>query len=208
MDALKTIDRYYAAEPELRALLITHSRCVADLALLTARRYVEAHVAEIAAGTLKAPDMQVIETGAMLHDLGIIRCHAPGIHCHGTQPYICHGTLGAEMLRSETYDESAHCIGPHGKAEKEDMETYARICERHTGSGLTGEEIERQALPLEPRDLLPETIEEKIICYADKFYSKSGDATQCKSAERVDASMRKFGEASWQRWLQLKEEIK
>ena len=36
---------------------------------------------------------------------------------------------------------------------------HARVAERHTGTGLPGYE--------------PETLEEEIVCYADKFYSKS-----------------------------------
>jgi uncharacterized protein len=50
------------------------------------------------------------------------------------------------------------------------MEKFARICERHTGSGLTAEEIVSGGLPLPERDFLPETLEEKIICLADKFF--------------------------------------
>ena len=38
----------------------------------------------------------------------------------------------------------------------------------------TAEEIISQHLPISPpRDLLPESVEEKLVCYADKFFSKS-----------------------------------
>ena len=50
-------------------------------------------------------------------------------------------------------------------------ESYARVCERHTGAGLTLHDILSQNLPLPHHDLQPETIEEKLICYADKFFS-------------------------------------
>ena len=91
----------------------------------------------------------------MLHDIGIFRCDAPGICCHGTEPYLRHGLIGGEIMRSEGFPR------------------HARVCERHTGAGLTREEIINQDLPLPHQDFLPETLEEKLVCYADKFYSKS-----------------------------------
>ena len=54
-------------------------------------------------------------------------------------------------------------------------EMMARVAELHTGSGLTSAEITQQKLPLPARDYLPSSLLEKLICYADKFYSKSGD---------------------------------
>ena len=120
----------------------------------------------------------------MLHDIGILRCAAPGIECHGTEPYICHGLLGGEILRAEG------------------LPRHARVAERHTGAGLTAEAIRRQHLPLPELDLLPETLEEQVICYADKFYSKSR-LDQEKTPEQVLRSLAKFGEESvetFRRW--------
>ena len=50
------------------------------------------------------------------------------------------------------------------------MHVFAK---RHTGAGLTKKEIIEQELPLPQQDFLPETTEEKLICYADKFFSKT-----------------------------------
>ena len=72
------------------------------------------------------------------------------------------------------------------------LEAYARICERHTGTGITAEEIRNQKLPVPERDYLPETPEEKLVCLADKFYSKSGGMKE-KSISRIRQSMLKFG---------------
>ena len=83
-----------------------------------------------------------------------------------------------------------------------DLEKYARICERHTGTGLTADEIRRQGLPLPVRDFLSETLEEKLICLADKFYSKSGDMKE-KSLARIERSMAKFGPDTLTRWNEL-----
>ena len=117
----------------------------------------------------------------MLHDIGIFQTDAPGIHCFGSQPYICHGRLGAELLRKEGYEQ------------------HARVCERHTGAGITKEQIEKQQLPLPHQDFLPETMEEKVICYADKFFSKT-HLDKEKSIEKAEKSLAKFGEEGVKRF--------
>ena len=115
----------------------------------------------------------------MLHDIGMCRTDAPGIHCHGTEPYIRHGILGRQMLDS---------IG---------LYRHGRVCERHTGAGITAAEIISQHLPIDPpRDLLPESVEEKLVCYADKFFSKSRIDEPPKTLDRVRKSLAKFGDDS------------
>ncbi len=158
------IDKYYPHDNELRHILLTHSRCVADLALALAKQHPELNV-----------DLQFVEEAAMLHDIGIVRCDAPSIHCFGTEPYIAHGRQGAEMLRAEG------------------MPRHARVCERHTGAGISREAIETQQLPLPLQDFLPETLEEQLICYADKFFSKTKLDRQ-KTVEQAEKSLAKFGE--------------
>lgn len=169
------IDRYYAGDGELRSLLLTHSTLVARRAV----RICDAHP-ELGA------DRDFLREAAMLHDIGICRCEAPSILCHGTEPYILHGRMGAEMLRGEG------------------MERHARVCERHTGAGLTRQDIEAQRLPLPHRDFLPETVEEQIICYADKFYSKTR-LTHEKTYEEAERSLMKFGEAGVKRFRMWRE---
>lgn len=157
------IDKYYPVGNPAREILLRHSRQVADMALGIARE-------------CRLPlDGADIEAAAMLHDIGIFMTHAPSIGCHGDAPYIAHGTLGAALLRREGVDER-----------------MARVAERHTGSGLTAQEIEEQHLPLPPHDLLPETLLEKLICYADKFFSKGGDMTQ-KPFDAVRSSLARHG---------------
>ena len=168
---LKIIQFFYPEDTPFRELLLKHSSQVRDKAL------------GIAAACGVAIDMETVVNGAMLHDIGIGKCHAPSILCTGSEPYIRHGILGADMLR-ENFPE---------------LEKYARICERHTGSGLTGEDIQRQSLPLPVQDFLPETSEERLICLADKFFSKSGDMKE-KSFDAVRRSMEKFGTGSLERF--------
>ena len=132
-------------------------------------------------------DAQFVEEAAMLHDLGIFLTDAPGIQCFGSHPYICHGRLGAEILREEGY------------------ERHARVCERHTGAGITCKQIVEQNLPLPHQDFLPETMEEKVICYADKFFSKT-HLDREKSIEKAEKSLAKFGEEGvkrFQEWEKL-----
>ena len=173
MDPFKIIDKYYTPGSKLYDLLVTHSRKVADKALECAR-----------ARNLDV-DYDFIYEAAMLHDLGIFRCDAPGIFCEGTLPYIMHGVEGSRILREEG------------------LERHALVCERHTGAGLTVVDIDSQHLPLPRRDMTPQSVEEKLICYADKFYSKSGDPTAEKPLARVIASMERHGADTLDRFMAL-----
>ena len=166
------IEKYYPEDDALRQLLITHSQSVAQLALQIVSLHPELHI-----------DRQFVLEAAMLHDIGIRRCDAPGIHCHGTEPYICHGRIGAEWLRAEGFPRQA------------------RVCERHTGAGITCQQIVERNLPLPHQDFLPETIEEQLICYADKFFSKS-HPERVKTTEQAINSLRKFGEDGVTRFMQ------
>ncbi|MBR6037068.1 MAG: HDIG domain-containing protein [Bacteroidaceae bacterium] len=171
MNYQSIIDKYYPEDNELRHILMVHSRSVADKALAIVDKHPEFHA-----------DRQFVEEAAMLHDIGIFRCDAPGIHCHGTEPYICHGPIGAELLRAEGFPR------------------HARVCERHTGAGLSLREIEEQNLPVPHKDLLPETIEEQIICYADKFFSKTRLTTE-KTLEQATRSLYNFGNEGAERFI-------
>lgn len=177
-DYLKFINSIYPAGRKVSGILLTHSRAVADEALSIARR--------------KGLDVDLydVEAAAMLHDVGIIRTNAPGIGCYGVAPYLCHGAIGADMLRAAGAPE-----------------IYARVAERHTGAGLTADEIAAARLPLpRGRSYMPQSTLERLICYADCFYSKSADMTR-KSLERVEASMAKFGPEQLERFRALRAEF-
>ena len=83
-------------------------------------------------------------------------------------------------------------------------ERYAHVCERHTGAGLTLDDIVSQDLPLPHQDMQPETIEEKLICYADKFYSKT-HLDREKTIEQAERSLAKFGGDTLARFRKMKE---
>lgn len=176
MDYQKIIEKYYPEDNELRRLLLRHSRDVANKALAVCDRHPELNL-----------DRQFVEEGAMVHDIGIFLTNAPGIFCHGTDPYIRHGIDGAELLRNEG------------------LPRHARVCERHTGAGISREQIEQQQLPLPDIDLMPETLEEQVICYADKFFSKS-HPERVRTVEQAANSLAKFGGDGlkrFQRWAKM-----
>lgn len=203
MNYMEVINHYYGeGDSELKSLLLKHSRAVADKALRICDKHPELGL-----------DREFVEAAAMLHDIGIIRCDAPKIHCHGTEPYIRHGILGAEMLASPIWGG---------------LEGISRICQRHTGAGITRAEVIAQQLPLPLTDgdfsaeegcfsdgdfstdgasepYMPETLEEKIVCYADKFFSKTSPDHE-KTLEEAERSLAKFGSDGVQRfreWARL-----
>ena len=163
MDFWRIIDKYYDEDAALRRILVVHSESVAKKALAIADAHPQLPL-----------DRDFILEAAMLHDIGICQTDAPGILCHGTHPYICHGILGAAILR------------------KEGLERHARVCERHTGAGLSLDDIVSQNLPLPHQSFLPETLEEQLICYADKFFSKTR-LEEAKTLEQVERGLMKFG---------------
>lgn len=173
MDYQKIIDKYYPAGSRLRDIYMRHARQVAEKALGIA----DAKRLDI--------DRATLEAAAMLHDIGIFLTDAPGIDCHGSEPYLMHGVLGAALLRAEGVDEA-----------------IARVAERHTGAGITAEEISRFNLPMPEGDYCPGTELEKLVCYADKFYSKSGNMRE-KTLDRVRASMLKFSPETLARFEKL-----
>ncbi len=171
MDALRLLKVFYPEDTPLRRKLLAHSGNVRDEAL---------RIAASPACAGMGLDLDLVSAGAWLHDVGICRCDAPDILCTGTEPYIRHGAIGAEMLRA------------YGAAHGLDLEPYARICERHTGSGLAAAEIRARGLQMPPGVYLPETPAEKLVCLADKFHSKSGDGRR-KTLDEVRRGIVRFG---------------
>ena len=163
MDHLELIDKYYHDNNNLRSLLIRHSSDVAHKAMDIARRHPELEI-----------DTQFLFEAAMCHDIGIFKTDAPEIHCFGREPYMRHGILGAELMRSKGWYR------------------HALVCERHIGAGLTKEEIRAQNLPLPPTDFVPVGTEEQIICFADCFFSKTKPTGE-KTLGAVRIKMKKFG---------------
>jgi len=166
MHPIDIINRYYNQNEPAYDILVSHGEKVAAKALDIAARV--SHL---------GPDAAFIEEAALLHDIGMFLTHSPTLGCYGDHPYVSHGYLGRELL------------------EKEGFARHALVCERHVGVGITREDIVRQNLPLPDRDMLPRSIEEKIICYADKFFSKNcRTADREKSVEEILESLKPYGQ--------------
>lgn len=147
------------------SIVRVHGRHVADFAL------------ELAVGQdCDDAELAFIEEAALLHDIGVGRVYAPDIGCFGDSPYIMHGVIGRGILECEGYPD------------------HALVCERHIGVGLTMSDIVSQGLPLPHRNMIPESRAERLICFADLFYSKRpGKLSVRKSIGKVRANLEQFG---------------
>ncbi|MFX0013533.1 MAG: HDIG domain-containing metalloprotein [Promethearchaeota archaeon] len=90
----------------------------------------------------QAINCNLILAGALLHDIGRCKSH-----------HIDHGIIGAQLLRKEGFQEE-----------------LARIAEIHLFAGITKFEASDFGLP--SQNYLPESLEEKIITYADNISKK------------------------------------
>jgi len=163
MIPIDIIIKYYPENNDLRKILVNHSAAVAKKALDIAQLHPEMNL-----------DMLFIYEAAILHDIGIYKTKAPEIYCFGELPYICHGYLGSDILNAEN------------------LPRHALVCERHTGTGLSKEYIVKNNLPLPLRDMMPISLEEQLICFADKFFSKTRPDKE-KTIAKVRAHLAKHG---------------
>jgi uncharacterized protein len=109
--------------------VINHCKAVTTLAIEIARELQ-------AKGILL--DLELVEAGALLHDLGRSKNHG-----------VEHGLIGAQMAKTLGLPES-----------------IAGIMKRHVGAGISNDEAEWLKWPQD--NYLPNSIEEKVVCYADK----------------------------------------
>jgi uncharacterized protein len=106
-------------------------------------------------------DMDLIEIGALLHDIGRARTNK-----------LEHGIEGAKIIEELGYSKK-----------------LSRIAETHILGGIDIEYARK--LGLEVRSYLPETLEEKIVCYADKLIKGHTEVT---IAERFRRWKKRFGD--------------
>ena len=146
-DYLKIIDKYFADNQRGKEIYMIHVTLVTNKALEIGRKL-----------GLSDESLRFIEEAAMLHDIGCCQVNMPAMNVKSEKPYLCHIIEGQKIL------------------EAEGMPKHARVAVTHTGVGIFTDEVRDKNLPIEEKDYLPETIEEKIICYADLFYSKNPDS--------------------------------
>ncbi len=150
------------------------------------------HSADVASLSLEigekvGADLTFLEEAAWLHDIGIRYTHAPGILCQGEKPYLCHGVIGREICDLAGLPE-------HGM-----------VCESHVGTGLTAAEVQATGYPMPVRDMLPRTLEERVICYADQFFSKS--SSHRVPVDEVRRRVRRHGQPALDRFEVLHAEF-
>jgi uncharacterized protein len=88
-------------------------------------------------------NIPLVEVGALLHDLGRSKTHT-----------VDHSLVGAQIAQNVGLPEPV-----------------VRIIKRHVGAGITAEEAEKLGWPKDT--YMPQTLEEKVVCYADKIIDKS-----------------------------------
>lgn len=179
LDPIEIITKYYRPETKAHQILLGHSQAVAIKAVTIAKRLSQhQHV-----------DIEFVEQAALLHDIGMLATKAPALGCYGQRPYLCHGIEGAKILR------------------REGLPRHAKVCEHHIGVGLTAKEIKENNLPLPLQDMIPTSIEEQIVAYADLFFSKNPKSLhQEKTIEEVRQTVCHYGAEKgliFDRWQQL-----
>ncbi len=172
MDPIEIINKYYNKDSKSYRLLIDHGELVAEKALVIAKKAENFN-----------PDIEFIKKAALVHDIGMFLVDSPQIGCFGSFPYICHGYLGREIL------------------EKEGFLDYALVCERHIGAGLSVQEIKEKKLPLPLRDMIPVTVEEEIVCLADKFFSKNRRGEE--NIDEISKELSSYGAGPKKRFQEL-----
>ncbi|HID43880.1 MAG TPA: TIGR00295 family protein [Archaeoglobaceae archaeon] len=135
-------------------------------------------------GVATKADVELIITGSLLHDIGRAVTHDPFLH------FIESG----KILRNERFDEGV-----------------VRIAERHFSCGISKEEAEKFGLP--PGNYIPETMEEKIVSFADNlvFGARAGNFEEF--LRRLDEIALNNRDHAWfvkrtkERALRMKEEV-
>jgi len=181
MNPIDIIREFYRPGTKGYEALVRHSEQVTQKALETAEKVPHLQ-----------PDRGFIAEAAMLHDIGIFMTDAQMLGCNGDHPYLMHGTLGRAIL------------------DKKGLPKHAMVCERHVGVGISAADIVTHGLPLPVRDMRPVSIEEQIICYADKFFSKNGNGNgREKSIPTVLEEIAPYGPEQvdqFKNWLRLFQE--
>ena len=133
---------------------------------------VSKRLAEAAAGRGNTVNKEAVEIGALLHDIG-----------RSQTQLVDHGYVGAQILEKEGVDG-----------------VVVEVVRRHVGAGISAEEA--AALGFPPGDYIPKTLEQKIVCFADKMLD--GDKAR-PFEEEVKRFVKKGHDV--QRLRKLKEDV-
>ncbi len=122
-------------------------------------RKLAVEMAEACIGKGLNVNLKLVEIGALLHDIGRSKTHS-----------VHHAIVGAEIAKKI------------GLSEK-----VISIIKRHVGGGITAEEAKRLGWP--SGSYIPQTIEEKIVSYADKLIEGSKRVSIEKTIEKLSREL-------------------
>jgi uncharacterized protein (TIGR00295 family) len=121
-------------------------------------------------------DEKSILRGAILHDIGRSKEHS-----------VRHGFLGGEILRKDGYDRKV-----------------IKIVENHVGGGIDKQDCAKLGLP--ERDFIPTSLEEKIVCLADKYVEDNQIKPLQETISKFDKILGEGNKVN-KRILKIKKEI-
>lgn len=176
-ESLFALHRKYAPNEAILNLVWEHSVIVATMADQLLMQHGEFGM-----------DRQLILDGALLHDIGVYTIPftlRDDRAFWDADEYILHGVRGADILEREGYNHE-----------------LIDIVKRHIGVGIEKGEIIARNLPLPRQNFIPETLEEKLVAYADNFHSK---VPKFNTYEEVQAKLRQFGEEKVLRLAQFRD---
>ncbi|NWG11560.1 TIGR00295 family protein [Candidatus Bathyarchaeota archaeon] len=104
-------------------------------------------------------DLELVEIGALLHDIGRAKTHS-----------VHHAIVGTEIAESLGLPQP-----------------LISIIKRHVGGGITTKEAKKLGWPTD--NYIPQTIEEKIVSYADKLIEGSKRVSIEKTVENFSKKL-------------------
>ncbi|MCS7125161.1 MAG: TIGR00295 family protein [Candidatus Bathyarchaeota archaeon] len=132
--------------------VVKHCEAVADLAVEIAKKFVNKGL---------TVNVELVEVGALLHDIGRAKTHS-----------VHHAVAGAQIAKALGLPEP-----------------IIAIIKRHVGGGITAREARELGWP---KDVYtPQTIEEKIVAYADKLIEGSQRVPIEKTIEKFSKELPK-----------------
>lgn len=104
-------------------------------------------------------NLGLVEIGALLHDIGRAKTHS-----------VHHAVVGAQIAKTLNLPKS-----------------IIKIIKRHVGGGITEDEAKKLGWP---KDVyIPQTLEEKIVAYADKLIEGSKKVPIEKTIEKLSKEL-------------------
>lgn len=140
---IEEIHKRYAQNDHIYKLVTEHCQIVAEIAAWCVEK-----------NNLKV-DKELLQAGCLLHDIGTYALFdAKGLDGN-EHNYKQHAVFGAALVIEEGLDPS-----------------IADMIRTHVLMGLTKQEIIDQGFGMPQKDYLPQTLEARLLCYADRFHSK------------------------------------